>query len=628
MDQVDGTAAASIARPVRPPITTPPLNISISRELAIAGESEYDESDSVEHHPLAAANEDLAATTELVPAAALPHVSFSAGILARRNISLNEPSPLSPLPSTTTAGQSAAPLPLGGPAFLSRRPTPNFRGRSMKSSPSRTRRFFSAGPSPHASPDSKLSINPGAIDDSEEERRWSSEDDDDNERKGTSNSGSSFWRFFEEGGRWAWFPAIGDSNDRPSTGKGRFALEAFLPQIYHPRWTIPETNAILSTWCLLSSLLAGISASLLSFYNHIDRSVMENNAADPNTVASSGVPALVFHCNFAALTINIYSALLAAVSMVASVTLQTIQREEQKKLAKQKKRRRSSETSSSEGHKQQQHQDEQHTEEEQPRKRGLLLGNGHRLKALRSRASSRGNQEQVRKPNKQQQATGADQEPGIPLAIIGQLPFPSTSAETSSVTNSLPPLPPFERLGSSMTAAASSICSTVSKSTVASVVASAAAAVGSSRRASATPSSSSQNTSSTQSNASTTNPTPTTTDTTNGGGSSKPSSSSTTSSLPLAHLFLTSVLDELTLLCGFLIPFSAIIELFGLTFFAYTRHHAFEGMTFAIVLMSGCTGWSILRGCWRGREREREREEREERELKVEKEERKRGRDV
>lgn len=85
------------------------------------------------------------------------------------------------------------------------------------------------------------------------------------------------------------------------------------PILSHRDWTIPQAKQILSHWATLSTLLGSVQATLLTFYNKDTRA----------TDMSSTPYRFVVAVSCSALFLEVYGALLAAGTIVASITLQT-----------------------------------------------------------------------------------------------------------------------------------------------------------------------------------------------------------------------------------------------------------------------------------------------------------------
>lgn len=89
---------------------------------------------------------------------------------------------------------------------------------------------------------------------------------------------------------------------------------ALMPSLSHHDWTIPQAKQILSHWATLATLLGGVQATLLTYYNK-----NEGNQTD------SLVYRMVISVSCAGLFLEVYGALLAAGTIVASISLQSRQ---------------------------------------------------------------------------------------------------------------------------------------------------------------------------------------------------------------------------------------------------------------------------------------------------------------
>ncbi|CEH17729.1 hypothetical protein CBOM_04122 [Ceraceosorus bombacis] len=82
--------------------------------------------------------------------------------------------------------------------------------------------------------------------------------------------------------------------------------QGILPSLTHSDWSLPQAKQILSSWATLATLLAGTQTTLLGYYR-------QSKALD-NTVTS-----LVY----AAIVLDVWGALLAVVTIICSITLQS-----------------------------------------------------------------------------------------------------------------------------------------------------------------------------------------------------------------------------------------------------------------------------------------------------------------
>ncbi|PWZ03483.1 hypothetical protein BCV70DRAFT_18196 [Testicularia cyperi] len=101
-------------------------------------------------------------------------------------------------------------------------------------------------------------------------------------------------------GGFEWIPAI------RTDGSAYRQVQDVFARLVHSDWTVPQAQRVLSTWATLATLLAGTQTTLLTFYERDKTSAY---------IALS----------FAALFLEIYGALLAAVNIMISISLQASQ---------------------------------------------------------------------------------------------------------------------------------------------------------------------------------------------------------------------------------------------------------------------------------------------------------------
>ncbi|PWN51897.1 hypothetical protein IE53DRAFT_385729 [Violaceomyces palustris] len=117
-------------------------------------------------------------------------------------------------------------------------------------------------------------------------------------------------------GGWAWIPNhLGGEDDcarsksewEGGSGPTMMALKGIdylLPNLHHKDWTVPQSKQILTAWATLATLLAGTQTTLLTVF----------------LPAKAGKATLAFA--FSALAFEIYGAVLAAFTIMASIAIQ------------------------------------------------------------------------------------------------------------------------------------------------------------------------------------------------------------------------------------------------------------------------------------------------------------------
>jgi len=86
-----------------------------------------------------------------------------------------------------------------------------------------------------------------------------------------------------------------------------------MPTLSHQDWSIPQAKQILSHWATLATLLGGVQATLLAYYSKEE---------ETGTGEKDQVYKMVIAISCSALFLEVYGALLAAGTIVASISLQ------------------------------------------------------------------------------------------------------------------------------------------------------------------------------------------------------------------------------------------------------------------------------------------------------------------
>lgn len=87
----------------------------------------------------------------------------------------------------------------------------------------------------------------------------------------------------------------------------------FMPTLSHHDWSVPQAKQILSHWATLATLLGGVQATLLAYYSKQEQT--GSGEEDP-------VYRMVIAISCSGLFLEVYGALLAAGTIVASISLQ------------------------------------------------------------------------------------------------------------------------------------------------------------------------------------------------------------------------------------------------------------------------------------------------------------------
>ncbi|PWN34493.1 uncharacterized protein FA14DRAFT_177898 [Meira miltonrushii] len=90
-------------------------------------------------------------------------------------------------------------------------------------------------------------------------------------------------------------------------------VKKFMPSLSHQDWSVPQAKQILSHWATLATLLGGVQATLLAYYSKQEQ--LGSGEEDP-------IYRMVIAISCSALFLEVYGALLAAGTIVASISLQ------------------------------------------------------------------------------------------------------------------------------------------------------------------------------------------------------------------------------------------------------------------------------------------------------------------
>lgn len=90
-------------------------------------------------------------------------------------------------------------------------------------------------------------------------------------------------------------------------------VKKLMPTLSHQDWSVPQAKQILSHWATLATLLGGVQATLLAYYSKQEQT--GDGEEDP-------IYKMVIAISCSALFLEVYGALLAAGTIVASISLQ------------------------------------------------------------------------------------------------------------------------------------------------------------------------------------------------------------------------------------------------------------------------------------------------------------------